>query len=264
MKPKKRKKKHVIYLEWKDQDIHTKSWFQKHKISNQLIYKYAKTGLITKIGRGVYTKANKKLYWKAGILAAQKELKLPFHVEGLSSLELQGKGHYIRFGRPSVLVAIRKNIKVPEWLKNNKWDADFHFRQSKLFKDNTGLIKSSDSNFPLIISCKERAILEFIDKSPLRESFEPVEQHCQGLLRVRSELIQKLLMSCTSVRVKRVFLYVCSKLKLSFIKRLDIEKIDLGKGKRVVYKKGELDNTFKITVPPTDDWYRQKLKKRAF
>ena len=54
---------------------------------------------------------------------------------------------------------------------------------------------------------------------------------------------------CESVKVKRVLLYLAEKLQLPFLKKINLKKIDLGKGKRVVCKSGVFDPKYSITVP---------------
>ncbi len=62
--------------------------------------------------------------------------------------------------------------------------------------------------------------------------------------------MQKLLEDCTSVKVKRVFLYLSEKLNQSYFARLNLSKIDLGKGKRQIVKNNaQFDKKYQITVP---------------
>ena len=71
-----------------------------------------------------------------------------------------------------------------------------------------------------------------------------------GLQTLRPKVVQELLEKCTSVKVKRVFLYIAEKLELPFVKKLDISKIDLGKGKmQVIKENGKLNKKYQITVP---------------
>ena len=50
--------------------------------------------------------------------------------------------------------------------------------------------------------------------------------------------------------MKRVFLYLAEKLNYDYFKRLDLSKIDLGKGKRqVILQNSQYDKKYQITVP---------------
>ena len=250
-----------MFLDWKDEAIHTHSWFEAHNISHQSIHQCLKNKLIKKIGGGAYIKAKDKLNWQAAIFTAQKELQLPFHVAGQTALELQGLGHFVKMGKKAPVYIVkrkekkRKETRVPIWLKKNDWKVMFHFKTSSLFSSDLGLIKYSRSKFHFILSSRERTIMEMINYLDLRDSFETLERYFEGLLNLRSSLVQKLLENCSSIKVKRVFLYMVDKLELPIMKHLNIRRIKLGRGKRVITKNGKLDKTYNITVPVYDNYF---------
>ena len=72
-------------------------------------------------------------------------------------------------------------------------------------------------------------------------------------MNLRGSLVQKLLDNCSSIKVKRVFLYMADKLELSLMKHLNTHRIQLGQGKRVVSENGKLDKVYNITVPIYDN-----------
>lgn len=92
--------------------------------------------------------------------------------------------------------------------------------------------------YNLNISAPERAILECLYLIP--KAFDLLEyyQLLEGLLTLRPQLMQQLLETCYSVRVKRLFLYMADKAKLSVLSYLDKEKIQLGMGDRSILSKG--------------------------
>ena len=247
--------KNCLFLKWKDEEVHTYSWFKFHGISRQSIHQCLNNGLIKKLGGGTYIKANDELNWHAAIFTAQKELQLPLHVSGQSALEMQGSGHFIQLGKkPLVYIIKRKEIRIPIWLKKNDWSVKFRFKTSTLFPSNLGLIEYDQSKFHFTLSSKERAIMEMIDSLDLTDSFETLERYFEGLLDLRSSLVQKLLENCSSIKVKRVFLHMADKLRLPVMKKTNIRRVELGRGKRVVSKKGKLNKTYNITVPLYDNY----------
>ena len=246
-------KQNQLFLKWSDNEVHTISWFRSHGISNQLVQKYVKSGLIRKLGGGAYVKTNNELHWQGAVLTVQNELNLPIHVGGRSVFDLYGSGQYLSFGKkPTLFVISREKIRMPIWLKQNDWGVKFQFKTSTLFKNDLGLETFKKSKFKIIISSRERAIMEMIDGLDLSESFETLEQYFEGLTNIRSELTQKLLKMCNSVKVKRIFLYVATRLNLPVARKLEWKKINLGRGKRVVVRNGKLNKTFNITVPRFD------------
>jgi hypothetical protein len=58
-----------------------------------------------------------------------------------------------------------------------------------------------------------------------------------------------LLEACRSVKVKRLFLYMAENQELPWLTKVDLSKVDLGKGKRMVVPKGRYDSKYQITVP---------------
>ena len=48
--------------------------------------------------------------------------------------------------------------------------------------------------------------------------------------------------------MKRLFLYLSEKANHSWLEDLDLDKLDLGKGKREIMKEGILDKKYLITV----------------
>ncbi|MDE0151335.1 MAG: type IV toxin-antitoxin system AbiEi family antitoxin domain-containing protein [Bdellovibrionales bacterium] len=244
-----------LFLNWQDEAVHTHSWFESHGISRQAVYQCVKKKLIKKLGGGAYIKAKDKLNWQSAVLTAQKELQLPFHVAGQTALELQGLGHFVKMGKKiPVYIVNRDNMRVPIWLKNNNWGVIFHFRTSSLFPPDLGLMKYNRSKFHFILSSRERAIMEMVSHLELKDSFETLERYFEGLLNLRGLLVQKLLENCSSIKVKRVFLYMADKLKLPVMKSLNTRRIQLGQGKRVIIKEGKLDKTYNITVPVYDNY----------
>ena len=51
------------------------------------------------------------------------------------------------------------------------------------------------------------------------------------------------------MKVKRLFFYFADRHQHAWLKQLDKNVIDLGKGKRMLVKGGTLDRTYEITVP---------------
>ena len=96
--------------------------------------------------------------------------------------------------------------------------------------------------------------MEMISHLDLKDSFETLERYFEGLLNLMSSLVQKLLENCSSIKVKRVFLYMVDKLELPIMKHLNTRRIQLGWGKRVISENGKLNKTYNITVPVYDNY----------
>ena len=79
--------------------------------------------------------------------------------------------------------------------------------------------------------------------------FEGAQLLMEGLATLRPALVQELLESCRSVKVKRLFMHLAEKSGHPWVEELDRAKINFGKGKRVVVAGGRFDSKYGITVP---------------
>jgi hypothetical protein len=71
----------------------------------------------------------------------------------------------------------------------------------------------------------------------------------ESLLTLRPALVQNLLETCNSVKIKRLFMYMAEKAGLPWVEKLDLGKVDFGKGDRTIVEGGRLDPNYRITVP---------------
>ena len=74
-------------------------------------------------------------------------------------------------------------------------------------------------------------------------------QVLSGLSNLRPGELQKLLEQCSSVKVKRLFLYMSEKAGHQWFKYIDQSVLDLGKGDRSLVDKGVYSSTYRISVP---------------
>jgi hypothetical protein len=169
--------------------------------------------------------------------------------------------------------------RPPLWLGKLNLDTHFVFHNAKrLFKDQTlvharhglalepqmhsvhyslgaGLVQQpwGQWDWPLTLSSPERAILELLDEVPQRETFHQADMLMEGLRTLSPKRLQKLLVDCRSVKVKRLFLCFAERHKYAWLKQLRRDEIDLGTGKRMLQRGGRLDPKFDITVPENLD-----------
>ena len=241
-----------ILTQWLPGDIHSLRWLGQKGVGQNLAYEYFKNGSLEKHGPGIYSRKNEKLKWAGGIRLLQEELQKKIHVSGRTALELHGHAHYVVMGNKTIVyLSTYSKEGIPKWFKEIDFDCEFKFTSSVLFSEDDELTEYKDElGFCFDISSRELAILELLSNLDLSNTFETAENYMNGLRTLRHEIMQDLLEKCTSVKVKRVFLYLSEKLELPFFKKLDLNKIDLGKGKRqVVSVNGQFDKKYQITVP---------------
>lgn len=88
---------------------------------------------------------------------------------------------------------------------------------------------------PLFISCKTRTFR--------------MSQIMEGLNNLRPKQTQNLLEQCKSIKVKRLFLYIAEKSGHDWFKYINLENINIGKGKRFLTKNGVYIQNYGITIP---------------
>ncbi len=250
------------------------AWLRKKGYATNLVSHYVSTGRLEQPARSVYRKPRGKLSWQQAVISLQTILNAsPLIVGGRTALELQGFAHYL--SQTITEVHLYGPKPPPTWLDHIRVGAKFKFHNSKrLFKNDPvtfglgslkwDVTKSRNDvlaqsgfmaqpwgqwDWPLTLSMPERAYLEMLDELPTHESFEQADKLMEGLSTLRPRRLQKLLVDCRSVKVKRLFFFFADRHKHSWLKSLDKSAIDLGAGKRMLVKGGRLDPVYQITVP---------------
>ena len=91
--------------------------------------------------------------------------------------------------------------------------------------------------------------MECLYLAPKKQSLLEAYELMEGLNNLRPKLVQELLESCTSVKVKRLFLYLADKAKHDWLNYINLDTVDLGTGKRSVVSHGSYVDKYQITVP---------------
>lgn len=71
----------------------------------------------------------------------------------------------------------------------------------------------------------------------------------EGLANLRPKLVQELLQKCTSIKVKRLFLYLSEKANHSWVQFIDVSSVDIGNGNRRITEGGAYVSKYQITKP---------------
>jgi hypothetical protein len=199
--------------------------------------------------------------WTSALECLQKQLKAEVHVGGKSAIEFAGKGQYLKMKETSVVVLSIKKETLPAWMKKYNWNIKLDFKVKNLFKANLAFGEKSNGftivetdKSTILISSPERAYLEYIDELPKSASYTEAKEIMENLISLRPSMVQHLLENCTSLKVKRLFLHFAEKINHPWFKKLNLEKIDLGSGKRVIFENGVLDKKYNITVPKDESY----------
>jgi hypothetical protein len=250
------------------------AWLEQHGVSRQLRRKYAMHGWLLSPTRGVYcrpapSQEAKSLPWEQLVISLNALLSVPVAVGGRTALELQGFSHYLAKSG-SREAHLYSNEDLPGWVSRLPASTRLVFHNAmKLFEHgaippydgetNATISVQADSsltrqqwgrsNWQLIVSTPERAILELLDELPKRETFHQADVLMESLRNLSPRRLQMLLGDCRSVKVKRLFFWFAERHNHAWLQKLDHSKIALGKGKRMLVYGGKLNSKYNITVP---------------
>jgi hypothetical protein len=240
------------------------AWLGKHQYSSSLRSKYVKSGWLEQPARQVYRRKRGSLTWEQVVISLQTLLDQNLIVGGRTALDLQGFAHNLT--RETKEVHLYGAKRPPAWLNKLSMGVRFIWHNSKqLFRSVSGKPaqrpgSDSDSSdqviqqwgqwgWSLTLSSPERAVLELLNELPEHESFEQVDKLVEGLANLSPRRLEKLLLGCRSVKVKRLFFFFADRHRHAWLKRINKDAISLGKGKRMLVRGGKLNTAYQITVP---------------
>ena len=112
-----------------------------------------------------------------------------------------------------------------------------------------GFTEVKHGGFAIRISAPARAILEVLHLATTNAAIDHAVELMSGLSTLRPQIQQRLLEACRSAKVKRLFLWSAESAGHAWFKRLAVDRLAMGKGKRVLYRGGRFDAKYQITVP---------------
>lgn len=248
-----------------DTTLVSSRWLRAHGYPSNLVARYMASGWLQSPARGVYLRKGGKLSWEGLLQALQLRESLPLHVGGRFALARQGHEHYLRLGEPAALT-LYGTAKLPAWASKlplrERVDAcgkgPFDWTQLTLGADTSdtalnarGLERIADdtSAAGVVVSTPERAILELCDETPDDALVHEVNALMQGLASLRPQLVSTLLQHCASIKAKRLFLALADRHRHAWLPHVNLQNVDLGRGKRVLVPGGRLNAKYQITLP---------------
>jgi len=254
------------------------AWLERQGYSRALRHQYVASGWLAQPVRGVYHRQRTISRWEQIVISLQTLMHFPVSVGGRSALELQGYAHYLPASPDIRIIHLYTDKKLPGWLSKFPDVARFicHNRSRFLspveqvemtlaldpppnsievtsLPGGLSILPWGPWQWPLVVSSPERAILELLDELPGRESFHQVDMIMEGLVNLRPSRLQALLQDARSVKVKRLFFFFADRHQHAWLKHLERDKVELGSGKRVIFRDGKLDRVYRITVPGDTD-----------
>lgn len=225
------------------------SWLEKQKVSRTEQVQYVRSGWLVRIVPGIYrfSGANPTLY--GAIASMDEQIGLNYRIAASSALELHNYTHYISLGQPQAHIITPSDKRLPKWMSKYEWDMALREFSTKVFDGITGVAAIEQNDMTLRVSSPELAILECLQLAPEVYNLMDVFYLMESLTTLRASLVTQLLEQCSSVKVKRLFLYMAEKANHAWFKRLDLDNVTLGTGTRSFAKGGVKNAKYNIVVP---------------
>lgn len=194
-------------------------------ISSNLAGQYAKAGWLTRLGHGVYARANDVLDVHRALAVLQKAIE-GLHVGGKTALDWHGVRHYVS-QRPTLHLYGWETASLPGWF-TERFPADY--RRKRLFREQPLAMlhvlrhESGES----LVSSPERALLEMLSEVGLRQPLQEAREIAEGTRHLRSRVLKQLLEQCTSIKTIRLCLQLGHELALPWEKKLDANTLRTG------------------------------------
>lgn len=235
--------------DWLPQTVVTSAYLRERGISPQHTQKYLASGWIEAVGGGAFKRKNDIILWEGALHSLQQQAGLAVHVGATTALAASGAQHYLRLGRKAVYLFSAPGVALPLWFRRYDWGVDISHTQTKLLPPELGLTGQYQAGFQVTGSAPERAILETLHLAPAKLDLVECYQLMESLQNLRPKLMQELLESCNSIKVKRLFLFMAEKAQLPILKHLDAEHITLGLGARALARQGYYNSKYQLILP---------------
>lgn len=224
-------------------------WLTRQGYSADLQKRYRKSRWLESIGDGAMVRTGDSVDYYGALYALQKQASLQAHPGGRTALSLLGKAHYLQLASSRVVLFGGKGEALPKWFRDHDWKTAIEYHTTSFLPGDLGLEDFEVKNFSIKISSAARAMMECLYLAPQKQELVECSELMEGLNNLRPALVQQLLEQCSSIKVKRLFLYLAEKAGHEWLQHLDLQKIDLGKGKRSLVKNGIYIPKYQITMP---------------
>lgn len=232
-------------------DLVFSSWMSGHGVSRTEQGAFVKSGWLDKLTQGVYKLHGSEPTLFNAVSSYNSQLGKNCFLGASTALDLRGFSHFVPMGKQSAYLFTPTSQRLPSWLLAYSWDMNVHYFTTNIFGDDQIGIDTMTINgdIKLLVSSPERAFMECLHLSPNYYSLMDTYYVMETLSSLRPKLIESLLDRCSSVKVKRLFLFMAEKSNHPWFSLFNVSAIDLGKGKRSIVKGGVYDSKYKITIP---------------
>lgn len=224
-------------------------WLTTHGLDAKRQHAYMKSGWLDRISKGVYKLHGENPSLMAAISAYNTQLGRHCIVGAYTALELRGYSHYLSMGKPTAYLFTSKSEILPTWMMNDEWDMTAkNVVTIFLGSDMQGVETMNVEQHELLVSSPERAILECLHLPDSSSSLLDIYYIMESLTTLRPKLVQTLLESCSSQKVKRLFLYMAEKANHPWFKALNPTNVNIGTSRLMITPTGKYIKKYNMTI----------------
>lgn len=229
--------------------VYLSLWLAENGYSYDLQKSYRNNNWLTSIGKGAMIRSGDQVDYLGAIYALQEYARTSVHPGAKTALALLGRSHYLEMGPRKAIAFGAVKEELPAWFKQHDWGIAIDYYTTSMLPPDAGLEDYPVNNFKIKISGAARALMECLYIADQESDFVECYELMEGLNNLVPAKVESLLLQCSSVRVKRLFLYFAEKAEHAWFKYVKTNKIDLGKGKRSIVRNGIYISKYQITVP---------------
>ncbi len=228
-----------------------RAWLHAHGVTRPVVDSWVRLGKLGAVAHGLYRRPGPPLKWEQ-VVYSLNEMGVHAHVGGRSALELQGLAHYLPL-QGVTRVSLYGVSRVPAWVGTFPGPYTFTVHRRTLFTTlpRAAIVSKPFGawDWPVPYATVELAFFELLADVRQAADFESADKFFEAATVLRPALVRELLLACSHVLAKRLFLWFAARHHHVWFNKLDTQGVDLGQGKRLVIKGGALDTRYQITVP---------------
>jgi Protein of unknwon function (DUF2893). len=229
--------------------IYLSSWMNKNGISYGLQRHYKESHWLAPVGTGAFVRTGEIPSIYGAVWSLNEQAGKHFSIAAMSALEIHGFAHYLPMGKQTLTLFSPKGEPLPTWFTHYDWPMIVRSHFTDFLDKDEGMTQMTLDGFPLQVSSPERAFMECLHLAPRYYNITDLYYVMETLSILRPLNVQTLLEKCKSVKVRRLFLYMAEKAEHNWFNALDLSKIPLGSGKRMIVKNGTYNHKYQITIP---------------
>ena len=199
-------------------------------ISKYLAVHYVRTGWLSRLARGVYSRPGEALtlYPSLKLLEAMYQ---GLHVGGKTALDWQGVRHYVT-QQPVLHLYGLHAARLPEWF-TSRFPAQYH--RKRLFDESGDAPMhvsrlDGDDKMPFV-SEPERGWLELLSEVGVRQLLGEARELADSTHAMRARVLRELLTRCTNVKTVRLCLQLGRETRAPWADKLDASTLPTGSDK---------------------------------